>query len=163
MKIHVTIPQSTYDTLIRFGNINEVVNKVCDLIIADKVPYIDLPALQSRKGHKQFDVYLQNEAFIELYETMQVASKPIRLRRVLQYFVDNEMYVDFEWPIVNEAQKTSDKEIRNISKLCNVIKSLSELREAWPFCSNRIDLVLTTLQGVLNERRQRVNDREGQD
>ena len=161
MKIHVTIPTSTYDVLCRFGNINEVVNKICDLVVNDQIPYTDLPGLQSRKGHKQFDVFIENELFISLYTTMKEAGKPIRLRRVLQYFVDMEMYVDLEWPIVTEAKVVNDKEVRNISKLCNVIQSVCELRQEWLSYSAKFDDALNVLQEVLNERRQRFNERKG--
>lgn len=163
MKIHVTLPQITYNILCRFGDINEVVNKICDLIVTDQMEYNDLPPLQGREGHKQFDVIVTNEQFIELYNSMNDAGKPIRMRRVLQYFVDMELYVEFGWPIVNEPKRNTDVEMRAISSLCGVITTLTKLSKTWKTSEDNLLKACDILREVLSDRKQRFNERERKD
>lgn len=160
MKIKLVVPNDTYSILCQLGPVDEVVNKIAKLVGMEEIPYDDLPLVGGRNGQKQFFVDITDEDFLALYELQVLVHRPIRMRRVVQYFVDNELYNDPIWadmPIV-KVSKTDSR----AAKLSDIVIQLASMRTWHPYEKN-ISQAIESLREVVNAERQRLDDNEGKD
>ena len=83
-----------------YGNLSDVVNKVLDAASAGAFDFEDKPEAPNRSGARRYDIDITNEDYIELHRMYRNSPK-ISLRRLLYWFVENEMYEILEWQVVN--------------------------------------------------------------
>lgn len=128
MKVSVYLHEEIYSILRCYGDIDVVVNKVLDEASKGSFDVMDKPTVPSRDGARRFDVDIRNRDYLELLQAYPPNSARISLRRLLYWFVENEMYEMLDWELVDTYRdknygKRMDliKNIRqNLEKLCTI-------------------------------------------
>lgn len=145
MKKRLVLPAETVNILNQFGDIDTVVNKVLDLVENGYIPAFNLPvACSSNVPMRKITVHITNKWYMDCIT--QNISRSISLRRILQFFVDNELFSEYNWQIVRKqrddfkialsegvtnlitaATRTTNQAIRD--KLYNIIVQLHMMEE----------------------------------
>ena len=113
------------EILMCYGDLSEVVNKILDAGEEGAFDIIDCPKCLSREGASRYDIDVANEYYISLLETFPINSTRISLRRLLYWFVENEMYDVLEWePTFKYRNKQKEKILK---KLDCIIADFSKL------------------------------------
>ena len=160
MRIKLVVPNDTYDILCQLGPVDEVVNRIATLVGMEELPYDELPPVGNRDGQKQFFVDIKDEEFLTLYEFQLLIRRPIRMRRVIQNFIDNEMYNDPVWADMPAAKVVRTDQ--RVGKLADIVVQLAAMR-SWHPHEDNITQAIELLREVLNGERQRLNDDTGED
>lgn len=131
MKISLYLHRDRADVLETFGEMSDVINRILDEADKGLIDIEDKPACESRDGACRFDVNINNENYLQLLQIYGVKSKRISLRRLVYWFVDNEIYNDLGWEPVNEYV---DYYSRRINKYVDDI--LGELHRFELYCES---------------------------
>lgn len=114
------------ETLMCYGTLSDVVNKILNLAEEGAYDIVDLPSCRSREGATRYNIDVKSEYYNTLVTTFPVNSARISLRRILYWFVEQEMYDQLEW-VPNSFYESSDK--KRILKKLNTVKSdLNKIR-----------------------------------
>lgn len=113
------------ETLMCYGDLSEVVNRILNLAEEGAYDIIDLPSCQPRDGATRYNIDVTSEYYNSLVATFPANSARISLRRLLYWFVEQEMYDQLEW-VPNAAYESSDKK-RILKKLSKARSDLSKL------------------------------------
>lgn len=98
MRKRIVIANDTLNVLLQFGDIDTVVNKILELVEQELIPMDNLPvANASNVPCKKVTVNITNRWYVETCMLL----RSVKLVRILQYFVDNELFNEFNWTIVN--------------------------------------------------------------
>ena len=90
----VTLPIDTIDVLKQFGDIDVVVDKILQLVEQNVIPIDNLPNANTvSQKCKKISINIINKTYIDMRENGDKFS----LARLLQYFVDNELYAELDW------------------------------------------------------------------
>lgn len=97
MTLSVYLSSEIHDVLSCFGTLDEVVDKI---LVAGSQGIIDImqkPPAPEKKGGRYYNVNIKNEEYFSLVETYGTKSSKISIRRLLYWFVENEVYNDLGW------------------------------------------------------------------
>lgn len=103
-----------------FGELSEVVNKILQEGANGSFDFMDKPNIQSRDGAKRYEINVQQEDYLNLLKCFPINSPKISLRRLLYWFVENEIYVDLNWKQCNYYKNIKTQKI---IKIIEIIKS----------------------------------------
>ena len=109
MILSLYLHNDVIDTLQSFGELDDVVNKILDECSVGSFDFTNKPNCRERDGARRINVNITNEDYLIALNTYGVKSKHVSLRRLLYWFVENEIYCDLAWEQVN-AYKDSDTE-----------------------------------------------------
>ena len=137
MKVSVYLHDEIYGILRCYGDINTVVNRILDEASAGAFDVMDKPNVPSRAGARRFDVDITNRDYLELLYTYPQNSCRISLRRLLYWFVENEMYEILDW------QVTDDYRDKDFDKRNRLVKSTRQMLERLHRICNGNDKDLT--------------------
>ena len=145
MKLSIYLHKDRVDILRTFGDsLSDVINKILDESDNGAFDIEDKPECESRTGACRYDIRITNENYINMLKSFGVKSKRISLRRLVYWFVDNEIYNDIGWDAVNNYLDTNS--IRFNKKLDNIISDLTNLSiTSTDFEREEIDEVINTL------------------
>lgn len=125
MKISSYLRPDVVETLMMFGNIHDVTNRILQEGENGSFSLEDIPASEVSKNKVRVNINVTNEYYLSLLETYGIRSPRISISRILTWFVDNEIYNELEWNIVNDFISKKDKTIKNsIDKLLNEMNKL---------------------------------------
>lgn len=125
MKISIYLHNYITDVIKTFGTIEEVVNRILDAADEGLIELEDRPVCEPREGASRYDVEVTNENYLQLLQVYGVKSKRISLRRLIYWFIDNEVYNDLGWEPVNEYIDKIDAAInKKIDKIVSDIDNL---------------------------------------
>lgn len=114
LKVHVNLDQTTHDILLAFGkNLSEVVNKILDEYSEGNIDIVNKPMAPSLDGTRRYTVTIQNEEYEEMYLRYGPTSPFISLRRLLYWFVDEEIYEDLHWKIMTKVSDEYKKGVND--------------------------------------------------
>ena len=102
------------NVLLTFGDLDDVVNRILD---ASDEGYFDIankPQCRNREGCSRYDIRITNENYLRMLKTMGVKNKSISLRRLIYWFVDNEVYNEIGWEPVRDYLDKNDKRINKV-------------------------------------------------
>lgn len=145
MTVTVYLHDYIAETLSMYGYLDDVVNKILDESENGAFEIENKPECAPRDGASRYDINIKNESYIDLLMTFGTRSSRVSLRRLLYWFVDNEVYLDCGWETKYDYVSKKDKKYNDylddvISKLykmnmihktddvSNIIKKLSTLR-----------------------------------
>lgn len=104
MKKRLTIPKATLKVLQQFGNINDVVSNILSLVENNILSVDNLPsAFTTHTDCVKTTIFITNAWYISNEEVR----KSFSLTRLLQYFVDNELYNELNWQCVTDTNATN--------------------------------------------------------
>ena len=125
MKISIYLHSYITDVIKTFGTIEEVVNRILDVADEGLIEIEDRPACEPREGASRYDVEVTSENYLQLLQVYGIKSKRISLRRLLYWFVENEVYNDLGWEPVNDYIDKVDATInKKIDKIVSDIDNL---------------------------------------
>lgn len=102
MKLSVYLSHDIADILLCYGTIDEVVDKILVAGSQGIIDIMDKPNAPEKKGGRYYQVNIKEPNYIELMETHGNKSSKISLRRLLYWFVENEIYLELGWEIEDE-------------------------------------------------------------
>lgn len=125
MRVSVYLHRYISDVLKTFGELNDVINRILEACEDGSIDVYDKPECENRNDAFRYEVNVTNEYYLSLMSIHGSRSKNISLRRLLYWFVDNEIYNDLEWEPIREYM---DADQIKINKLVdNVIIQLDKL------------------------------------
>lgn len=143
------------ETLKCYGELSKVVNDILDCAEQGIFDVVDMPKCPARDGASRYDIDVTSEYYMTLVETFPPNSPRISLRRLLYWFVEQEMYEVLEWtPTFEYVSKAKEKLLKKIggieSDLHKVLLKLNE--EEKQYCRDII-LKLNELKEVIQNGR----------
>ena len=111
IKANITIPLEYYNILTVFGSIEDVIYKALELCENGEIDLENLPqtANFANTETKTIPVIITNSYYENLRNIYGATSPKVSLRKLLCYIVENEIYFDYHWEVV----QVYDKETRN--------------------------------------------------
>lgn len=125
MKLSVYLHSDRVDVLKTFGNLNDVVDRILKAYDEGFIDIEDRPVCEPRDGAGRYDIEIYNENYLQMLQLYGVKSKRISLRRILYWFVDNEIYNDLGWEPINDYIDKVDAKINK--QVERVISELDKL------------------------------------
>lgn len=153
MILSVYLHKTLYLALTRFGTLDEVINRILDEGTNGKIDIMNKPICPPKKDGSLYQIKIVNKDYISLYETMGRSAK-ISLRRLLYWFVDNEIYNLLGWKVksIDDFQQNVEK---NTEIIGNLHKSISLLNTACLLmndeCKNKVKNIIKELLDVEKE------------
>ena len=148
MRIKIRINKITYDTLCTFGDIDSVVNNV----LSSGIDVMRKPtAIIDANNCVHRYVNVTDQDYLDLLNQFGMHSNIVSLSRLLEWFVDNEIYEQLGWQVKDNQHKIEmvdgeldfmDIETRLIRIKIKLVKEHKDL--------SKINKLLTDL-GVLKE------------
>lgn len=158
MRIHLRIPELTYRKLSKVGDIDSLINAVAVMVANEEIPYWSLPSVGSRVSDRRLSVDITNEAFIELYKSMEEVGKPISMRRVLQHVVDSGLYEEIVLQNNSVVLHNNERMVKPMEHLCKTIELLNILYKELPVHGTTFFVCAEQLREVLDAVRKSVTD-----
>lgn len=148
MRIKIRINKITYDTLCRFGDIDSVVNNV----LSSGIDVMRKPtAIIDANDCVYRYVNVTDQDYLDLLNQFGMHSNIVSLSRLLEWFVDNEIYEQLGWQVKTNQSKVDVPDglidfINIKTRLLRIkIKLIKEHKDL-----SKINKLLTDL-GVLKE------------
>lgn len=128
MIVKLYLDEQTATLLHMFGTINEVVNRIIDEGMDGKFDMFDKPVAPPRDECSRYEVCINNKDYIELMAQYPEKSSKTSLRRLVTWFVDNEVYEELGWDISCDKHKRDNL----VKKLDSIINSLQKDMSLFP-------------------------------
>ena len=144
MRMTVYLSDNVADVLRCYGSINDVVNKI---LIAGADGLIDVmskPTISERKGGHYYQLEVKEPNYLELVDVYGTKSSKISIRRLLYWFVDNEIYEELGWEpvggyVASDVNKGYDTLMDIKQLLYKASKLLPEYSEDFTVMRNKIN------------------------
>ena len=101
MQFSIYLHKDIVQTLKCFGDLNTVVNKILEEGANNKIDVMNRPACRSRDGATKYLVDITEPTYLELYAEFGPYNQSISIRRLLYWFVENDIADELGWKIVN--------------------------------------------------------------
>lgn len=143
MKFSIYLSNDVKDILECYGTINDVVNKILECGAEGLFDIMDKPTPPPKENGKQIIIDVIEPNYLELVEMYGTKSSRISLRRLLYWFVDNEMYVELGW---EGTQKYKDSNYEKALVLLSNIKlHLYKLEKLVTNCDDQLSKIRNEL------------------
>ena len=111
IKANIIIPLEYYNILTVFGSIEDVIYKALELCENGEIDLENLPQTANfvNTATKPVSVIITNSYYENLRNIYGATSPKVSLRKLLCYIVENEIYFDYHWEVV----QVYDTETRN--------------------------------------------------
>lgn len=125
MKMSVYLHDEIRAILCCYGTLDEVINRILDAGSAGEFDVMNKPQIPVREGASRYEVDIVNEEYLELFRVYPQNSTKISLRRLLYWFVENEMYEMLGWePVKNYVDRNDVKVARIVKRLRQDLEKL---------------------------------------
>ena len=153
MIISIYLHKEIANTLKTFGDLEKVVNEILFAGAEGAYDITNKPNCVSREGARRYEINITEPEYLELLKTYPINSSRISLRRLLYWFVENEIYNDLNWTptnnYVDEGRIMLTKIVRNAET--NMYKLSKYLQyDLQSECQEIINL-LTSLEEKIND------------
>ena len=153
MKYNLNISKDYYDILVRFGDINDVVDKVLKIAERGEIDIDSLPAAYIRGDKKHVVVNIDSEWYEHMQALYGTTSPRISISRLLYYFIDNELYLDYNWQIVQNCDKRTSERLLNmrddINKCITRLKTIVNSKQDY----DKLEQIRKDLDDIINKLR----------
>lgn len=143
MKFSIYLSNNVIDVLECYGPINDVVNKILECGAEGLFDIMDKPTPPPKENGKQVIVDVTEPNYLALVDMYSVKSSRISLRRLLYWFVDNEVYVELGWEGV-QKYKDSNAE-KALTLLSNIKLYLYRLEKLTTNCDDQLSNIRNEL------------------
>ena len=147
MLVSIYLHKPIAETLKCFGDLSDVVNKIYDAAGEGIIDVMDKPKVPPRDGASRYDVDITSEYYMELLTAFPANSSRISVRRLLYWFVENEIYELLNLVPLHEYISIDKerilKKISGMHSLYNkmyMLLSTEERELAYPIKNNLIQL-----------------------
>lgn len=101
MQFSIYLHKDIVQTLKCFGDLNTVVNKILEEGANNKIDVMNHPACRSREGATKYLIDITEPIYLELYAEFGPFNQSISIRRLLYWFVENDIADELGWTVVN--------------------------------------------------------------
>lgn len=143
MKFSIYLSNDVKDALECYGPINDVVNKILECGAEGLFDIMDKPTPPPKENGKQIIIDVIEPNYLELVEMYGTKSSRISLRRLLYWFVDNEMYIELGWE-GTQKYKDSNNE-KALVLLSNIKLHLYKLEKLVTNCDKQLSNIRNEL------------------
>lgn len=143
MKFSIYLSNDVKDILECYGPINDVVNKILECGAEGLFDIMDKPTPPPKENGKQIIIDVIEPNYLELVEMYGTKSSRISLRRLLYWFVDNEMYIELGWE-GTQKYKDSNNE-KALVLLSNIKLHLYKLEKLVTDCDDQLSNIRNEL------------------
>jgi hypothetical protein len=113
------------ETLMCYGDLSDVVNRILEVSETGVFDVVDVPKCEPRDGATKYFINVTNETYLSLVASFPPNSPRLSLRRLLYWFVEQEMYEVLEWETVNEyVSKDKEKILKKIGGIDSELTKL---------------------------------------
>lgn len=152
MNVRIYLHDSVADMLKMFGSLDDLVNDLLQRAMAGAFDIETLPVSPKGGEVHRYDINVTNEEFLALREARGATSKSLSIRRLLYWFVDNEMWEQFEMsPCRDLAPRQECKYISRAVRICDELVRLQ--KDAPANHRAKILSMIITMRDILNETR----------
>ena len=128
MRLSVYLHSYITDVLLTFGTLDEVIDKMLQAADDGEFEIENKPACEPRDGANRYNVNVKNDTYIAMLKVYGVKSKTISLRRLIYWFVENEIYNEIGWEPINDyTDRDSAKWNKQLDKVLNELDKLRVL------------------------------------
>ena len=113
-----------------FGDMNFVVNNILEAAAEGLIDIMDKPNIAEKKGGHYYHINVEEPNYISMIETFGSRSSRISLRRLLYWFVDNEIFSEFGWEISNTP--IDKKSVKSYGCLMELKNTLYKANKTFP-------------------------------
>ncbi len=128
-----------------YGTLNDVVNKILVAGAEGAIDIMQKPKITERKGGHYYQIRIGEPNYLSLIDIYGASSSKISLRRLLYWFVENEVYQELSWePCENYIDENINRGYDAIMNLKQDIYKASRLLPTY-------DDAFTTIRNIINE------------
>ena len=129
MKQSIYLHREIVDTLRCFGELDEVINKILLEAASGKFDLMDKPPCPDRSGAGRYEVDIVEPNYLDLLNIYTPFSPKISIRRLIYWFVENEIYTSLGWEQIKNFESRNARLFKN--KIAN---ALSEMQSSKRYC-----------------------------
>lgn len=148
MRVSIYLHRDIVETLKMFGDLSTVVNRVLAELYEDR-GLTDYPKCVDRQGAARYEVDVTDENYLRAYTLYGPSSPRASLRRILYYFVNNEIYAELGWEAVNEYDNKNKNRIRK--KLADICDICNKIDLQYDFLDEYMDKIRGIVQDAIKE------------
>ena len=119
------------ETLSCFGNLSDVINRILQEGARGKFDIMDKPPAPDRQGASRYDVDITEPTYLDLVSMYTPFSTHISIRRLIYWFVENEIYNELDWHQVKGYVSKRTTVLTN-----KINKAYDELQRAISYSDN---------------------------
>jgi len=150
MTLSIYLSDNIADILRCYGTINDVVNKILIAGAEGAIDIMDKPRIPDRKGGHYYQIKIEEPNYIDLLSIYSAKSSKISLRRLLYWFVENEVYEELGWePVDTYVEEKVSKTYDIIMKLKQSVYKASKLLPQYENEFNTIKELLNKIEEEL--------------
>lgn len=128
MKVSVYLHSYIVDTLRMYGKLDDVVNAILDEADNGMFDITDKPNCESRDKASRYMIDITNDTYLTLMQSYPPNSSKISLRRLIYWFVENEIYDECGWTTNNVLKRKENnkiyKKILDLKEQCTKLLSV---------------------------------------
>lgn len=148
MRFSIYLSNDIIDILQCYGSITNVTNRILECGAEGLFDIMDKPTPPPKENGHQVIIDVTEPTYLELVDVYSIRSSRISLRRLLYWFVENEMYIELGW----EATKTYKK-----SETEQAINMLGDIK----LQLYRFEKLISDCEEPINTIREKLNEIEG--
>lgn len=144
------------ETLLLFGDtLEDSINRILDVCAEGRIDLMDKPACPDRTGAMRYNIDIKNAYYLDLYNYYPVNSSKISLRRLLYWFVDNEIYNELGWRAERKLdQRDLKRDINNLSRADSILAKVMLKHKADTY----IEETISTIHDLINNIQEYLED-----
>ena len=155
----VSLPDEVYDVLCMFGDLDDVVDRILTLYEEEAIP-VDVERLPKYADHQdsRHKIKIYNRWYEEMLEYYGSSSTKYSLRRMLCYFVYEELYEEYDMTVTQHSDKLGES-LAKLEKISNeVVKCEIHSTVTIPKkLLNELTRIVTKIRGAYNEQIQQTH------
>lgn len=125
MKLSIYLHKDIADRLKCFGKLNDVVNSILKECESGNIDWYNKPLCPPREGAARYNIEITNLAYLKELTQYPINSPVISLRRLLYWFVENEVFNDLGWIQLHEYVDSNTKYLeKSVSNAVNALQRL---------------------------------------
>lgn len=159
--VDIRVHKDYLNTLLRFGPLNEVLDRMYEAAYAGLIEVTGLPPAPPKDNMccKRL-VSISHPYYHYLVQTHGATSTLISVRRLLYYFVDNELYTVLMWqPVDRPASQLEQEDRADRAYSEGLARSLRQLRDTLRVtpsnCRDAVSAMVTTVTQLIQQQEER--------
>lgn len=149
MILSVYLSSEIKNILSCYGSLDEVVNKILMAGSQGLIDIMEKPPAPEKKGGTYYRINIEEPDYISLIETYGAKSSRISLRRLLYWFVENEIYEELGWEPSEEF--VEEKRNKKYEAITELKQALFKIRQYFPQYDDHFEEFKNLLREIEDE------------
>ena len=143
MKLSVYLHSYVVDTLRMYGRLDDVVNAILDEADNGMFDVFDKPNCSSRDGASRYMIDVTNENYLLLMQSYPPNSSKVSLRRLIYWFVENEIYNQCGWTYNNVLRRKENNKVHK-----KIVDLKEQIAKITPLVADNYEAIITITEIV---------------